>query len=125
MDYIESYFYYFLRCELDLDMNFGVGGFCMLLNFLIESGDQTSTVDKESSLFLPKPGANGYYRSDLNPSEGNGKAASDFGIWIRCLLESVFLYIYKQNSGGKLSVSDFVTSSKFVLFFLDLAFGNC
>lgn len=30
--------------------------FCMLLNFLIEPGDLSSTVDQESFLFLPKPG---------------------------------------------------------------------
>lgn len=64
----------------------------MLLNFLIEPGDQNSTVDQESFLILPKPGANRFYRSDLNPSEGNGKAAIDLVIWIRCLLQSVFLY---------------------------------
>lgn len=92
MDYMESHFYFFLRYELDLDMNFGVGSFCMLLNFLIKPRDQSSTVDQESFLFLPKLGANGYYRSDLNPSEDNGKAAIDFGIWIRCLLQSVILY---------------------------------
>lgn len=93
MDYMESHFYFFLRYELDLDMNFGVGVFCVLLNFLIEPGDQSSTVDQESFLFLPKPAANGYYSSDLNPSEGSGKTAIGFGIWIRCLLQSVFLYI--------------------------------
>lgn len=38
---------------------------------------------------------------------------------------SLCFYIYKLDSGGKLFVSDFITSSKFVLFFLDLACGNC
>lgn len=113
MDCMESHFYFFLRYELHLNMNFDVGGFCMLLNFLMEPGDQSSAADQESLLFLPKPGANGYYGSDLNPSEGNGKVATALEFGSGACYRLCF-YIYKQNSGGKLSVSNFITSSKLI-----------
>lgn len=70
MNCMESHFYFFLRYELHLNMNFDVGGFCMLLNFLIEGGDQSSTAHQESLLFLPKPGANIWSKSQWGQWKG-------------------------------------------------------
>lgn len=74
---------------------------------------------------MPKPGTNGHYRPDLNSSEGNGKTAIDFwGLDQAPVRDSVFIYVSKILEEKYLLVSDFITNSKFVPVFLDLAFGN-